>query len=73
MVNGKYTKARFHVIVTTQINKSVVYFMVRHNGVPNANQCANFDVKSGLMWVKLNQCILVDSSTITCWISLFVI
>ena len=25
------TKARFHVTVTTQINKSVVYFIIRRN------------------------------------------
>ena len=26
-----YSQARFHVIVTTQINKSVVYFILRRN------------------------------------------
>ena len=37
--------ARFHVTVITQINKSVVYFIVRRNVVPNANPCSNFDAR----------------------------
>ena len=44
-------KARFHVVVRTQTNKSVLYFTVRRNvkfGVPNANPCTKSDVKSGL-------------------------
>ena len=26
-----WSKARFHITVITQINKSVVYFIIRHN------------------------------------------
>ena len=45
------SRARFHVTVITQINKSVVYFTVWRNvkfGVLNANPCIKFDMKSGL-------------------------
>ena len=46
-----FPKVRFHVIVITQINKSVVHFIVNamlNLDVPNADLCTNFDVKSGL-------------------------
>ena len=48
---SKQIKARFHVTVITQVNKSVVNFIVRRNVkgwvVPNANPFTKFDVKSG--------------------------
>ena len=48
-----YSLSRFHVTITTQFYKYMVYFNVflgvmENLGVPNANQCTNFDVKSGL-------------------------
>ena len=38
-VNIHYTKARFHVAVITQINKSVVYFTVRRNVKFGYSEC----------------------------------
>ena len=34
-----HTRARFHVTVITQINKSVVYFIVRHNVKCGCSEC----------------------------------
>ena len=42
--------ARFQVTITTQINKSVVYFIVKRNvkfGCSDKSPCTNIDVKSG--------------------------
>ena len=50
LLNG-ITPARFHVTFKTQINKFVFYFTFRRKvkfGVPSANPCTKFDVKSGL-------------------------
>ena len=45
------TKAPFHITVITQINKSMVYFIVRRNAKFGCYECwwrcSNFDAKSG--------------------------
>ena len=45
------SKTLFHITLITQINKSVVYFSIRHSvkilGVLDVSLCINFDVKSG--------------------------